>query len=136
MSHCWCKCEAGVGQCGPKVPKLKTLFNAHKNLDDASLRRGDWEAELHVIWEEIGEDKVTRSEELRLAVADAVDKAYEKAVQEAVGQRTALEEGVSEAERQLFAALGPDAECMVAPHALPLQERLDVNLSHLHQLDS
>ena len=51
MSHCWCKCEAGLGQCGPKVPKLKTLFNAHKNFDEASLRRGDRQAELQVIWE-------------------------------------------------------------------------------------
>ncbi|CAI6004633.1 unnamed protein product [Closterium sp. NIES-65] len=171
MSHCWCKCEAGAGQCGPKVPKLKTLFNAHKNLDDSSLRRGDWEAELHVIWEvryksrevrynswemrykspevrymsrevhckpreEIGEDKLIRSEDLRSAVADAVDRAYEKAVREAVQQRTELEEGVREAEQQLYDLLGPDAECLVAPHALPLQERLDINLSHLHQLES
>ncbi|CAI6000465.1 unnamed protein product [Closterium sp. NIES-65] len=171
MSHCWCKCEAGAGQCGPKVPKLKTLFNAHKNLDDSSLRRGDWEAELHVIWEvryksrevrynswemrykspevrymsrevhckpreEIGEDKLIRSEDLRSAVADAVDRAYEKAVREAVQRRTELEEGVRKAEQQLYDLLGPDAECLVAPHALPLQERLDVNLSHLHQLES
>ncbi|CAI5462716.1 unnamed protein product [Closterium sp. Yama58-4] len=85
---------------------------------------------------EIGEDKLIRSEDLRLAVADAVDKAYEKAVREAVQQRTELEEGVREAEQQLYDLLGPDAECLVAPHSLPLQERLDVNLSHLHQLES
>lgn len=51
MSNCWCKCEAGIGQCGPKVPRLKSLFNAHKHSDELSLRRGDRQAELQVIWE-------------------------------------------------------------------------------------
>lgn len=136
MSHCWCKCEAGVGQCGPKVPKLKALFNSHKLSDEASLRRGDRQAELQLIWEEVGDERVHRSEELKDEVAKAVDKLYDKALEEAVRKRTALEESVATSERRLRELLGPEARSAIAPKALPLQERLAHNLSRLQELDS
>ncbi|CAI5504670.1 unnamed protein product [Closterium sp. Naga37s-1] len=137
--------EKGPAQAPAQAPAPAltplTPLTAGENLEaPVSDRKDELEAMMVSVAAElaaeIGEDKLIRSEDLRSAVADAVDRAYEKAVREAVQQRTELEEGVREAEQQLYDLLGPDAECLVAPHALPLQERLDVNLSHLHQLES
>ncbi|GAQ86624.1 hypothetical protein KFL_003000170 [Klebsormidium nitens] len=134
MSNCWCKCEAGVGQCGPKVPKLKALFRSYKDGDDGPIRRNDRQAELESLWQECGEDKLMRQEDLKVALADAVDRVYDKCQEDAMRRRAALMANVLASEERIRDILGIEAE--IAPKELPLQTRLDANLSRLHELEN
>eukprot|EP00897_Mesotaenium_endlicherianum_P005151 jgi/Mesen1/4664/ME000241S03705 len=93
-------------------------------------------ASLFMFEQDVGEDKQSRMEELKQQVAEAVDKLYDRALEEAVRKRTALEESVATSEQRLRESLGPDAAQAIAPKALPLQERQEHNLARLQELDS
>eukprot|EP01018_Ginkgo_biloba_P022435 Gb_27159 [translate_table: standard] len=122
------KCEAGNSDSPP--------FSAQKLCDVNSLSVHDRHAELLAIWQEIGEDKVSKLEQLRQIITAALDQIYDKAMEESVRKRMALEVSIAENEKRLKERLGNNALQAIASRELPLQTRLSMNTSQLHDLDS
>lgn len=129
-------CAAVLGQCGPRVPRFKSLFHSQRYSDEISFLRGDRQAELQSIWQEIGEDKYQKLEELRQMVAAAMDKIYERALEECMRRKMALEDMVIKSENRLREFLGSSAPQVLAPKELPLQVRLSMNMARLQNLDN
>ncbi|MCO5574933.1 hypothetical protein L7F22_028728 [Adiantum nelumboides] len=129
-------CAAVLGQCGPRVPRFKSLFHSQRYSEEVSFLKGDRQAELQSIWQDIGEDKCVKLEEVRQMIAAAVDKIYERALEECLRRKMALQDMVTKSENRLKEYLGPTALQVIAPKDMPLQTRLNLNMSRLQDLDN
>eukprot|EP00899_Mesostigma_viride_P021569 jgi/Mesvir1/29413/Mv22999-RA.1 len=89
--------------------------------------------EIKEVWRETGDDAAEMLKELRMTVVEAIAKAYDKALEEGLRRRQALVESVENAEKRLK---DRGAEEHVADSSLPLKQRLQFNISRLHELDS
>lgn len=97
---------------------------------------GERQAELQSIWQDIGEDKYLKLEEVRQMIAAAVDKIYERALEECLRRKVALQDMVIKSENRLKEYLGPSALQVIAPKDMPLQARFNMNMSRLQDLDN
>ncbi|KAI5066848.1 hypothetical protein GOP47_0017376 [Adiantum capillus-veneris] len=129
-------CAAVLGQCGPRVPRFKSLFHSQRYSEEVSFLKGDRQAELQSIWQDVGEDKTVKLEEVRQMIAAAVDQIYERALEEGLRRKMALQDMMIKSENRLKEYLGPTALQVIAPKDMPLQARLNLNMSRLQDLDN
>eukprot|EP00250_Pteridium_aquilinum_P000178 c10201_g1_i1 orf=336-1538(+) len=128
-------CAAMLGQCGPRVPRLKSLFSSLRFSDDVSSLQRDRQAELQLVWQEIGDDKYQKLEELQHSVSVAVHNIYERAMEENMRRKADLEDMVAKSEIQLKELCGPNALQVMASRDLSLQARLNINMTQLKAVE-
>eukprot|EP00250_Pteridium_aquilinum_P021412 c25114_g5_i1 orf=700-3336(-) len=129
-------CAQVLGQCGPRVPRFKSLFHSQRYSEEVSFLRADRQAELQSIWQDIGEDKNLKLEEVRQMIAAAIDRIYERALEECMRRKAVLQDMVIKSENRLKEYLGSTALQVLAPKELPLQARLNMNMARLQDLDN
>lgn len=88
-------------------------------------------AELQSIWQDIGEDKWQKLQELSQMVSNAVDKIYKKVLEESMRRKSDFEKKVAKSEARLKEHVGSNPLQVIAPMELPLQARLSMNMAWL-----
>eukprot|EP00250_Pteridium_aquilinum_P011777 c20298_g2_i1 orf=2-1582(-) len=127
-------CAAILGECGSQVPQQTSHLYSQRLLDEALCLYTDRQAELQSIWQEIGEDKWQKLQELSQMVSNAVDEISKKVLERSLRQKSNLEAKVAKSEKRLREHFGSNALQVIAPMELPLRIRLNMNTARLKEL--
>lgn len=103
-------------------------------LEKVSSLYSDRHSELQLLWQDTGEDKWQKLQELSQMVSKAVDEIYKKVLDKSRKQNLDIKERGNKIEARLKEHLGPRALQITAPMELSLLDQLKMNVGSLKDL--